>query len=137
YKDRDKNDDKHNELQQFGLNLLKKSQGFFENTFDHALALALDGFLISKYTTGKACWLILFMNLNIPPSEQYKSHNFLILSILSGPNSPMFIESFLEPLIAEFEQLANGVQMGEYFIKANIIVSNGDTPAVSKRGCFP
>ena len=113
-----------------------KSQGFFENLYDHAFALALDGFSLNKYTVGKACWPIILINLNLPPSERYKSYNILILSIISGPKSPVLIDSFLEPLIAEFERLSNGVQMGEYFVKANIIICIGDTPAISKLGGF-
>lgn len=51
------------------------------------------------------CWIILFINANIPPENRVKQNNLLIGALIPGPSAPGDLNSFLYPVIEELKEL--------------------------------
>ena len=60
----------------------------------------------------------------------------MIVALISGPESPQNVHSYLCPLIDEFHQLSAGISTSGYQLKTRIILCIGDTPAISKLAGF-
>ena len=108
---------------------------------DILFSLSTDGFtLFEKFRHD--CWPLLLINLNCSPMIRFKVENMLPLGIVPGPKAPRSIESFLMPMIEEFEVLSGGVYFkgaeGEksVFLRAYIYFVTGDLPAISKLCCL-
>jgi hypothetical protein len=90
----------------FDGNLYKElvEEGYFIDERDIALIGSTDGFQLFKQKTDD-CWVVMFINANLPPSEQVKKENLLISLIIPGPNQPKYFNSFLRPVINELKLL--------------------------------
>lgn len=90
----------------FDGNLYKElvEEGYFLDERDIALIGSTDGYQIFKQKTDD-CWVVMFINANLPPNERVKKENFLISSIIPGPNQPKNFNSFLRPIINELKML--------------------------------
>ncbi len=90
----------------FDGNLYKElvEEGYFLDERDIALIGSTDGYQIFKQKTDD-CWVVMFINANLPPSERVKKENLLISAIIPGPNQPKNFNSFLRPIINELKML--------------------------------
>ena len=90
----------------FDGNLYKElvDEGFFTNERDIALIGSTDGYQIFKQKTDN-CWVIMFINANLPPFERVKKENLLISAIIPGLTQPKHFNSFLKPIIDELKLL--------------------------------
>jgi hypothetical protein len=57
--------------------------GYFTDERDIALIGSTDGYQIFKQKTDD-CWVIMFINANLPPNERVKKENLLISAIIPG-----------------------------------------------------
>ncbi|CEL62957.1 hypothetical protein RSOLAG1IB_12611 [Rhizoctonia solani AG-1 IB] len=110
---------------------------FFSNNTDIALGLSTDG--VGPFKTRKQqCWPLILINYNLPPSIRTRLENILCLGVIPGPQSPKELNTFLEPLIDELEELAHGVPAFDaanrhpFLLHAYLIAAFGDMPAVAK-----
>lgn len=78
--------------------------GYFADERDIALIGSADGFQIFKQKTDD-CWVVMFINANLAPSERVKKENLLISLIIPGPSQPKHFNSFLRPVIDELKLL--------------------------------
>jgi hypothetical protein len=51
------------------------------------------------------CWVILFINANLPPDMRVQKENLMITALIPGPKAPKNFNSFLQPLVDELKQL--------------------------------
>lgn len=79
-------------------------EGHFSEYRDIALTGSLDGYQIFKQKTDD-CWIVLFINANLPPEDRVKKNNLLISTIIPGPNAPSNLNSFLRPVVDELQKL--------------------------------
>ena len=86
------------------LDLLKKV--YFQDERDIALTGSIDGYQIFRQKTDD-CWVILFINANLPPEERVLKENLLITSIIPGPKEPKDFNSFINPIVDELKELAS------------------------------
>ena len=84
-------------------------KGYFQDDHDIALLGSVDGYQIFKQKCDD-CWVILFINANLPPEQHVKKNNLLVTSIIPGPNAPKNFNSFMTPIIEELHILE-----GNYF----------------------
>jgi hypothetical protein len=110
---------------------------FFSHTTDIALGLSTDG--VGPFKTRKQqCWPLILINYNLPPSIRTRLEHILCLGVIPGPQSPKELNTFLEPLIDELNELAHGVpafnsaDQHPFLLHAYLIVGFGDMPAVAK-----
>ncbi|CAE6388809.1 unnamed protein product, partial [Rhizoctonia solani] len=114
---------------------------FFSRDTDIALGLATDGFGPFK-KRDQQCWPLVLVNYNLHPSIRTRLENILCLGVIPGPQSPKEIDTFLEPLIDELEELARGVPAFDnldrqpFLLHAYLIALFGDMPAVAKLMCM-
>jgi hypothetical protein len=78
--------------------------GYFTGERDIALIGSTDGYQIFKQKTDD-CWVIMFINTNLPPDKRVKKENLLISAIIPGPHQPKNFNSFLRPIIDELKAL--------------------------------
>jgi hypothetical protein len=90
----------------FDGNLYKElaEDGYFKDERDIALIGSTDGYQIFKQKTDD-CWVIMFVNANLPPNERVKKENLLISAIIPGPSQPKDFNSFLRPIVDELKML--------------------------------
>jgi hypothetical protein len=90
----------------FDGNIYKElvNEGFFANERDIVLVGSTDGYQIFKQKTDD-CWIIMFINANLPPFERVKKENLLISMIIPGLKQPKNFNSFLNPVINELKLL--------------------------------
>ena len=79
-------------------NLLRR--GYFQDDRDIALLGSIDGFQLFRQKCDD-CWLVLFINANLPPDERVKKENLLVTSIIPGPKAPKDFNSFMKPIVKE------------------------------------
>jgi hypothetical protein len=79
-------------------NLLQK--GYFQDDRDIVLLGSIDGYQLFKQKCDD-CWIILFINANLPPEQRVKKENLLITSIIPGPKAPKDFNSFMKPVVDE------------------------------------
>lgn len=96
----------------FDGNLYKEleMEGFFQNERDIALIGSTDGYQIFRQKTDD-CWVIMFINANLPPSERVKKENLLISTIIPGPKQPKNFNSFLQPVFDELKLLEGNINL--------------------------
>ncbi|EUC57887.1 transposase family Tnp2 protein, partial [Rhizoctonia solani AG-3 Rhs1AP] len=131
---------------QYYLRLLKKlvkvgdtflGHTFFQDSTDIALGLSTDGY--SPFDDNKqSCWPIILFNYNLPPTIRFQLEHIMCVGVIPGPNQPADLNSYLEPLIDELEELARGVpafdtaQKRVFALRAYLIAVFGDMPAIAK-----
>ena len=86
------------------LDLLK--MGYFQDERDIALTGSIDGYQIFRQKTDD-CWVLLFINANLPPEKRVLKENLLITSIIPGPKEPKDLNSFMKPIVDELNELAS------------------------------
>jgi hypothetical protein len=96
----------------FDGNLYKKltDDGYFKDERDIALIGSTDGYQIFRQKTDD-CWVIMFINANLPPNERVKKENLLISAIIPGPNQPKNFNSFLRPIVDELKMLEGNLDL--------------------------
>lgn len=97
-------DDEYSDI--FDGDLYKElvEEGFFSDERDIALIGSTDGYQIFRQKTD-SCWILMFINANLPPTIRVKKENLLISAIIPGPNQPKDFNSFLRPIIDELKVL--------------------------------
>ncbi|GES98992.1 transposase domain-containing protein [Rhizophagus clarus] len=114
-------------------NLLQK--GYFQDDRDIVLLGSVDGYQLFKQKCDD-CWIILFINANLPPEQRVKKENLLITSIIPGPKAPKDFNSFLKPVVDELCLLEGGIDCYDGFtnekfsLKATVLSWSGDTPGI-------
>lgn len=97
-------------------------EGFFSDKRDIALIGSTDGYQIFRQKTD-SCWIVMFINANLPPIIRVKKENLLISSIIPGPSQPRDFNSFLRPIIDELKILQGKFSKLYYNIYISIIVN--------------
>jgi len=80
------------------------NDGYFTDERDIALIGSTDGYQIFRQKTDD-CWVVMFINANLPPDERVKKKNLLISTVIPGPNQPKDLNSFLRPIVDELKIL--------------------------------
>src|SRR5438046_2432434 len=72
-----------------------------------------DGVHLFKSRTNFAIWLIMLLNLNLPPDERVKLENVILCGFVPGPKNPQDLDSYMHFLVQEFIllQSKSGVQV--------------------------
>lgn len=86
-----------------------KTKGLFDRNTDMGFLLTTDGVQVFKAKTRFSIWPIALECLNLPPTIRAKRQNMLCTGSIPGPKSPKNLDSFLYPLIKEFEVLQMGI----------------------------
>lgn len=87
---------------------LQDEQGILKNDTDIAFQFSTDGVKIFKTRSDFSVWPLLLINLNLPPKQRLELNNMMLVGVIPGPKNPENIDSFLEPLVQEFESLGEG-----------------------------
>lgn len=84
-------------------------QPFLSLPYNFLLSLNVDWFQPFKRTTYSVG--VIYMSIqNLPRTERFVSENVILIGVIPGPNEPkLMINSFLEPLVEELQQLWKGV----------------------------
>ena len=108
---------------------------------DHAITLQflLDGVQIHK-TSQNEIWPLICLNLNLPLTEYFCEDSILPIGIISEPQSPSDLNSFLYSFITETCQLSStgvrkyydGSTQTYFRLRVYIILCTSDTPAIAK-----
>jgi hypothetical protein len=98
---------------------LVEIEGLFQNECDIALIGSTDGYQIFRQKTDD-CWVIMFINANLPPSERVKKENLLISTIIPGPKQPKNFNSFLQPVFDELKLLEGSINLKQLTCNVNI-----------------
>ena len=80
------------------------ASGLFSDYRDIALIASTDGFQVFHQNRND-CWVILFINANLPPDIRVQQENLMISALIPGPKAPKNFNSFLRPLVDELKQL--------------------------------
>ncbi|GBB87490.1 hypothetical protein RclHR1_13980008 [Rhizophagus clarus] len=78
-----------------------------------------DGNLYKELVEEDSCWIVIFINANLPPSIHIKKENLLISAIIPSPNQPKDFNSFLQPIIDELKIFQEGVSIYNAVLKEN------------------
>lgn len=130
--------------------------GYFDDYRDLGFVCGFDGTKAFKSRKNRYVWPIILTCLNIPPEIRYKRKNVLISGFIPGPKNPVDVDSFMEPLVKEFEELSvHGVSdvwdaaspdasrgrrwrpgvkehPGSFTLKAHLVLVTTDMPARTK-----
>ncbi|CAG8643935.1 7921_t:CDS:2 [Ambispora gerdemannii] len=96
---------------------------FFIGDHDICLIGSCDGYQIFKQKRDD-CWVVLFINGNLPPLERVKQENLMVGAIIPGPNAPKNMNKYLDDILT-IESLSGSNQ-------DNQIQMRGVTPAMYK-----
>ncbi len=104
---------------------------------NYALQINVDWFNPYKHTQHSEGAIYLCV-LNLPRKERYLQENVMLIGVIPGPKKPSLVmNSFLEPLIHDLNQLWTGVVMQNHnghsiVVRAALISSSCDIPASRK-----
>jgi len=79
-----------------GTDLIMAFQDGRINQDDIVLMFSIDGAQLYAMKAS-ACWIYIWVLLNLSPAQRYKKSHILIGSFIPGPNNPKNIDSFLFP----------------------------------------
>lgn len=88
---------------------MRDQKELFQRITDLGFVLTTDGVQVFKARKRFSIWPIALECLNLPPTIRGKRQNLLCTGFIPGPKGPKNLDSFLYPLIKEFEALQNGV----------------------------
>ena len=117
---------------------LVSQRDLFTADTDLGFFFSTDGVKVFKSCEFFSSWPMMLINFSLPPDERYKLENLLFLGHIPGPDQPKDVDSFLEPLIAEFEVLQHGIttyntlQDEEFLLRAHIITVGADSHSREK-----
>lgn len=108
--------------------------------------LTTDGVQVFKAKMKFSIWPIALVCLNLPPAIRTKHQNMLCVGFIPGPKGPKNLDTFLYPMIKEFEELENGIpgtlngslssglprNSREFVLKAHICLVGADMIAREK-----
>lgn len=109
-----------------------------------AFVLSTDGVQVFKARTRFSIWPMALECLNLPPAIRGKRQNVLCTGFIPGPKGPKNLDSFLYPLVKEFEELQHGIIAingsipqslrtdREFILKAHICLVGADMVAIEK-----
>lgn len=124
-------------------------KGHFGQEQDLAFCCGFDGTKAFKSRKDRHVWPIILTCANLPPQIRFKRKNVLIVGFVPGPDGPKELDSFLKPLVDEFEMLStdgiqdvwdasvegnrfNGRRSYSFTLKAAIVLVATDMPARHK-----
>ncbi|KAG8795321.1 hypothetical protein FRC12_016053 [Ceratobasidium sp. 428] len=123
------------------VNTKTLDHNYFSEPTDITLGIATNGFGPFK-SRKQSCWPIIAFNYNLPPALRFKLKYTLCLGVIPGPNSPVELETFLKPLIAELEDLTHSIpafhggKREPFCFRAYLLASFGNMPAITKLMCM-
>lgn len=88
---------------------MRDKKGLFKKTTDLGFVFTTDGVQVFKTKTRFSIWPMALECLNLAPEIRAKRQNLLCTGFIPGPKSPKNLDSFLYPMVKEFEELQNGV----------------------------
>lgn len=101
-----------------------------------AFCCSFDGTKAFKTRKNRFIWPIILTCLNLPPEMRYKRRNVLVVGFVPGPHNPTEHDSFLIPMVEEFEFLSNTgakawdvATQEEFRLKAHLVLFATDMPA--------
>lgn len=84
---------------------------YFSCPNDIAFSFCADGYLLFKRRRGGPSATPLIIQLyNLPPTIRTHLENLICIGVISGPNAPKYLDSFLYPFDEECARLAHGVR---------------------------
>ena len=91
--------------------LWKEHADFFSQPRSYGLMLNLDWFQPFKHTTDSVGAMYITI-MNLPRNERFKRENVILLGIIPAmDHEPPHVNAFLQPLVAELQELKTGVRM--------------------------
>lgn len=106
---------------------------------ENALAIMINVDWFQPFTrTQDSVGLIYAVICNLPREIRFLPKNTLILGVIPGPNEPgkYVMDYYVKPLVAELEELNNGVEYKGSVIQARVLCLTCDMPAARKVGGF-
>ena len=85
-----------------------RRDGLFTQYTDIALQLLLDGVQVIE-SSNHSCTPVISINYNLPPAIRNQKHNILLNLLIPGPKKYKDLDSYLQPLVEELEELGRGV----------------------------
>ena len=110
---------------------------FLSLPFNFALSLNVDWFQPFKHSTYSAGAIYIAIQ-NLPREERYNTDNILLVGVIPGPSEPKrTMNSYLEPLVKELDELWKGVIMqsalgNPVVVRSALICTACDIPASRK-----
>ena len=89
--------------------------GYFQDDHDIALLSSIDRYQIFKQKCDD-CWIVLFINANLPPEQHVKKKNLLITTIISDPKSLKNFNFFMMLIIKELRLLEGNYLMIKHYL---------------------
>ncbi|CAG8757669.1 997_t:CDS:2, partial [Cetraspora pellucida] len=80
------------------------ASGLFTDLRNIALIASTDGYQLFKKKQNN-CWIVLLLNVNLPPDQRVKKENLMITAIIPGSKSSKDFNSFLKLLVDELKCL--------------------------------
>lgn len=125
-----------------------RSKGFFSDQRELGFCCGFDGTKAFKTRKNRYVWPIILTCINLPPEIRFKRKNVLIVGLIPGPDNPKDVDSFLTPLVGEFEMLSGpGIpnawdaasnsrfrtgKDSKFTLRAHIVLVTTDMPARTK-----
>lgn len=119
-----------------------RKKGVFSDDRDLGFCCGFDGTKAFKTRKDRFVWPVILTCLNLPPEMRFKRKNVLIAGFVPGPKNPKDVDSFLKPMVDEFEILTNGIKevydagsVGrnkEFTLRAHLVLVTTDMPARKK-----
>ncbi|XP_070548294.1 uncharacterized protein [Ptychodera flava] len=115
--------------------------GFFKTDYDLSFTLNVDWFQPFEHSPYSAGALYMIIN-NLPREERFNPENVILVGLMPGPKeAKKNINSYLQPLVDELEQLLQGVHINDGTLFGNnyrgaLMCLSSDIPACRKCGGF-
>lgn len=124
-----------------------REKGFFGDDRDLGFCCGFDGTKAFKTRRDRHVWPIILTCLNLPPEIRFKRKNVLVSGFIPGPKGPKQLDTFLKPLVDEFDLLTNdgvpgvwdaghelsnrvgGKRRKDFTLKAHLVLVTTDMPA--------
>lgn len=86
-----------------------QNQRIIRQPYRFGFLLTINGAQVFKAKTRFSIWPIALECLNLPPAVPAKRQNMLCVRFIPGPKGPKNLDTFLYPLVKEFDGLQNGI----------------------------
>ena len=98
-----------------------RRDGLFTQYTDIALQLLLDGVQLVE-RGNHTCTPVISINYNLPPAIRYQKQNILLNLVIPGPRKYKDLDSYLQPLVEELEELGSGVEAYNAYTNENFVL---------------